>query len=128
MFDCDLSNINTIRFCYFPVFLTGIIFNNKQNKYSYRHTNAVYQEFLKSDQGAGFHGQVVLIGDSMGSILAYEALCRSNNSRQTDDDKNNDSEIDTKKFRKLRGRPRDAASASSMCRSHSRYENSGAVP
>jgi hypothetical protein len=40
--------------------------------------NQVYQEFLKSDEGRGFNGQVTIVGDSMGSILAHDALCRSN--------------------------------------------------
>ncbi|XP_023246187.1 protein retinal degeneration B [Copidosoma floridanum] len=39
--------------------------------------NQVYQEFVRSDEGRGFHGQVCVIGDSVGSILAYDALCRS---------------------------------------------------
>ena len=50
--------------------------------------NQVYQEFLKSEEGLGFSGQVVCIGDSMGSILAYDALTRHSHSGQyvTDDD------------------------------------------
>ncbi|KAG1678718.1 Protein retinal degeneration B [Nymphon striatum] len=39
-------------------------------------TNQVYHEFLKSNDGNGFNGQVVLVGDSVGSILGYDALCR----------------------------------------------------
>ncbi|KAK6638198.1 hypothetical protein RUM44_008626 [Polyplax serrata] len=39
--------------------------------------NSAYQDFIKSDEGKGFSGQIVLIGDSVGSILAYDALCRS---------------------------------------------------
>ncbi|KAH8420110.1 hypothetical protein KR009_005936 [Drosophila setifemur] len=42
--------------------------------------NIVYHEFLKSEEGHGFSGQIVMLGDSMGSLLAYEALCRSNGS------------------------------------------------
>ena len=39
--------------------------------------NQVFTDFLHSEEGLGFCGQVVLIGDSMGSILAYDALlCR----------------------------------------------------
>lgn len=38
--------------------------------------NMVYGEFLKSDDGRNFNGQIVLIGDSMGSVLAFDALCR----------------------------------------------------
>lgn len=40
--------------------------------------NKVYNEFLrsyeKSSAGAPFTGQVVLVGDSLGSLLAYDAL------------------------------------------------------
>lgn len=39
--------------------------------------NAVYNEFLKSEDGAGFSGQVCIVGDSMGSVLAYDAMNRS---------------------------------------------------
>lgn len=46
--------------------------------------NIIYQEFLKSDEGNGFNGQVCLVGDSMGSILGYDALCRSNRSNDSD--------------------------------------------
>lgn len=39
--------------------------------------NAVFNEFIKSDDGKGFNGQVCIVGDSMGSVLAYDALCRT---------------------------------------------------
>lgn len=39
--------------------------------------NQAYVEFLKSDEGKGFHGHIAAIGDSIGSILAHDALCRS---------------------------------------------------
>lgn len=39
--------------------------------------NAVYQEFIKSEEGKGFSGHVYFIGDCMGSIVGYDALCRS---------------------------------------------------
>ena len=38
--------------------------------------NEVFANFLQSEEGSGFCGHVCLIGDSMGSILAYDALCR----------------------------------------------------
>jgi hypothetical protein len=38
--------------------------------------NEVFSDFLRSEEGMGFCGQVCLIGDSMGSILGYDALCR----------------------------------------------------
>lgn len=37
--------------------------------------NKVYNEFLNSNEGAQFEGQVVVIGDSLGSLLVYDALC-----------------------------------------------------
>ncbi|XP_013794792.1 protein retinal degeneration B-like isoform X2 [Limulus polyphemus] len=39
--------------------------------------NQTYHEFLKSEEGSGFSGQVFVIGDSMGAVLAYDALCRT---------------------------------------------------
>ncbi|CAN7986854.1 unnamed protein product [Ixodes hexagonus] len=39
--------------------------------------NQVYHDFLKSEQGQGFTGQVSLIGDSLGAILGFDALCRA---------------------------------------------------
>ncbi|XP_022651080.1 protein retinal degeneration B-like isoform X1 [Varroa destructor] len=41
--------------------------------------NTVYHDFLKSPEGLGFTGQVVLIGDSLGAILAFDAVSRSPN-------------------------------------------------
>ena len=50
--------------------------------------NQVYQEFLRSEEGHGFNGQVIFIGDSLGSILTYDALIRSSQPTQytTDDE------------------------------------------
>lgn len=41
--------------------------------------NQIYADFLKSEDGHGFNGQVVILADSMGSILAHDALCRTSN-------------------------------------------------
>lgn len=70
--------------------------------------NIVYHEFLKAEEGHGFSGQIVMLGDSMGSLLAYEALCRSNtgsagdvgsrSSRADDDERFNDSDLDAKRL------------------------------
>ncbi|XP_076472985.1 protein retinal degeneration B-like [Babylonia areolata] len=38
--------------------------------------NAVYHEFLASPEGKGFAGQVCILADSTGSLLAYDALTR----------------------------------------------------
>ncbi|XP_072290148.1 membrane-associated phosphatidylinositol transfer protein 2-like isoform X2 [Eucyclogobius newberryi] len=40
--------------------------------------NQVYGEFLKSMDGAAFSGQVCLIGDCVGGIMGFDALCSSN--------------------------------------------------
>ncbi|XP_018416773.1 PREDICTED: membrane-associated phosphatidylinositol transfer protein 3, partial [Nanorana parkeri] len=39
--------------------------------------NQVYDEFLKSPDGSGFNGQICLIGDCVGGILGFDALCHS---------------------------------------------------
>ncbi|NWQ81282.1 PITM1 protein, partial [Columbina picui] len=39
--------------------------------------NQAYSTFLHSGEGAGFCGQVVLLGDCVGGILGFDALCRS---------------------------------------------------
>nr|XP_033776440.1 membrane-associated phosphatidylinositol transfer protein 1 isoform X2 [Geotrypetes seraphini] len=39
--------------------------------------NQAYGDFLKSREGTGFCGQVVLIGDCVGGILAFDVLCHS---------------------------------------------------
>ncbi|XP_026945605.1 membrane-associated phosphatidylinositol transfer protein 1 isoform X2 [Sagmatias obliquidens] len=40
-------------------------------------TNQAYAAFLRSSEGVGFCGQVVLIGDGVGGILGFDALCHS---------------------------------------------------
>ncbi|XP_049906067.1 membrane-associated phosphatidylinositol transfer protein 2-like isoform X2 [Epinephelus moara] len=40
--------------------------------------NQVYTDFIKSLDGAAFSGQVCLIGDCVGGILGFDALCSSN--------------------------------------------------
>ncbi|GAB1296392.1 Membrane-associated phosphatidylinositol transfer protein 3 [Apodemus speciosus] len=39
--------------------------------------NHTYGEFLKSSDGIGFNGQVCLIGDCVGGLLAFDAICYS---------------------------------------------------
>merc|ERR1719347_1025308 len=51
--------------------------------------NKVYRNFLDSEEGFGFSGPVCLIGDSVGAILAYDALCRGSTAGRGD---NSDSE------------------------------------
>ncbi|XP_065202321.1 protein retinal degeneration B isoform X2 [Planococcus citri] len=44
--------------------------------------NNVYRHFLKTEEGFGFNGNICLIGDCMGAILAYDALCHSKRDRE----------------------------------------------
>lgn len=55
--------------------------------------NTAYQEFLKTEEGKGFNGQVAIIGDSMGAILAHDALCRVSNTRHGSDASNLDEDV-----------------------------------
>lgn len=40
-------------------------------------SNQIYREFLCSEEGKDFAGQVNVIGDSVGAIMVYDALCRT---------------------------------------------------
>ncbi|XP_057278602.1 membrane-associated phosphatidylinositol transfer protein 2 isoform X7 [Pezoporus wallicus] len=40
--------------------------------------NQAYSEFIRSQEGMSFNGQVCLVGDCVGGILAFDALCYSN--------------------------------------------------
>lgn len=40
--------------------------------------NQVYSDFIKSQEGISFNGQVCLIGDCVGGILGFDSLCFSN--------------------------------------------------
>ncbi|XP_017346482.1 membrane-associated phosphatidylinositol transfer protein 3 [Ictalurus punctatus] len=40
--------------------------------------NEVYRSFLQSPDGQGFTGQVCLLGDCVGGVLCFDALCFSN--------------------------------------------------
>ncbi|XP_040856508.1 membrane-associated phosphatidylinositol transfer protein 3 isoform X2 [Ochotona curzoniae] len=42
-----------------------------------KRANQVYAEFLRSADGIGFSGQVCLIGDCVGGLLAFDAICYS---------------------------------------------------
>ncbi|XP_037533514.1 membrane-associated phosphatidylinositol transfer protein 3 [Nematolebias whitei] len=43
--------------------------------------NQVYHNFLQSEDGQGFTGQVCLMGDCVGGVLCFDALCFSNHPR-----------------------------------------------
>lgn len=50
--------------------------------------NQIYNDFIKSDEGHGFAGQISFVGDSVGSILAYDALCRTVQYQSRNDSEN----------------------------------------
>lgn len=80
--------------------------------------NSAYMEFTKSGDGVGFSGQVVLIGDSMGSILAYDALCRSSVKQGENDGPEIDCNIEIGSDGKLLTAPvfrRRSSSTSEQC-------------
>ena len=39
--------------------------------------NVAYSDFLKSPEGCGFSGAVAVVADAAGSVLLYDALCKS---------------------------------------------------
>lgn len=55
-------------------------FHDAVNK-TVANANIGYAEFLKSEEGKGFNGQVAIIGDSIGALLAHDALCRTTPNR-----------------------------------------------
>uniref|UniRef100_A0A8C2XFH1 Membrane-associated phosphatidylinositol transfer protein 3 n=1 Tax=Cyclopterus lumpus TaxID=8103 RepID=A0A8C2XFH1_CYCLU len=56
--------------------------------------NQVYHRFLQSEDGQGFTGQVCLMGDCVGGVLCFDALCFSNHQRpgSPNSSKNNSTE------------------------------------
>ncbi|XP_046390635.1 protein retinal degeneration B isoform X2 [Ischnura elegans] len=60
-----------------PIFATSTPEYHEAVSRTINAANAAYQEFLRSEEGRGFSGQICLIGDSVGAILGYDALCRT---------------------------------------------------
>lgn len=74
----DLPNLTDIPIGAIPLLTTCTSdFLDSVNR-TVVNANHVYHEFLKSDEGRGFSGQIAIVGDSMGSILAHDGLCRTN--------------------------------------------------
>ncbi|XP_026484704.1 protein retinal degeneration B [Vanessa tameamea] len=83
-FDCSPSTSETPSLTndLIPIGAIPLIATSSPEYYEYVtktivSANMVYNEFIKSDDGKGFNGQVCIVGDSMGSVLAYDALCRT---------------------------------------------------
>lgn len=89
----ELPNLTDVPIGAIPLLTTcSPDFQEAINK-TVTNANAVYQEFLKSEEGKGFNGQVAIIGDSMGAILAHDALCRVSNTRHGSDASNLDEDV-----------------------------------
>ncbi|XP_055586787.1 protein retinal degeneration B isoform X2 [Uranotaenia lowii] len=74
----DIPNLTDIPIGAIPLLTTcSPDFQDSVNR-AVASANLVYAEFLKTEEGKGFSGQVALIGDSMGSVLVHDALCRNN--------------------------------------------------
>lgn len=121
----DLPNIADVPIGAIPLLtVSSPDFQDAINK-TVTAANTVYHEFLKSNEGCGFNGQIALIGDSMGAILAYDALCRTtttatsgsgSSSGYTDDDRIIDNDaMDVKKLL-VAPSPRRRSSSSSESR------------
>lgn len=111
----DLPNISDVPIGAIPLLsVTSPLFHEAINKFI-NEANQVFHNFVKSDDGSGFSGQVALVGDSMGSLLAYEALCRQK-SDDEDKDKLNDPEMDASKLLKAPSPRRRRSSSSSDTR------------
>ena len=59
-----------------PIFATASssFYADAVSKFSIE-ANRIYSDFLRSEEGKGFCGQICLVGDSVGAIVAYDALC-----------------------------------------------------
>ncbi|XP_069475755.1 membrane-associated phosphatidylinositol transfer protein 2 isoform X3 [Ambystoma mexicanum] len=57
--------------------------------------NQVYADFVKSQEGTSFAGQVCLVGDCVGGILGFDALCYSNQTISESQNSSRRGSIDT---------------------------------
>ncbi|XP_050346960.1 protein retinal degeneration B [Nymphalis io] len=83
-FDCSPSTSETPSLTndLIPIGAIPLIATSSPEYYEYVtktiiSANMVYNEFIKSEDGKGFNGQVCIVGDSMGSVLSYDALIRT---------------------------------------------------
>ncbi|CAF4420948.1 unnamed protein product [Rotaria socialis] len=71
----DISHGETLPINAIPLFATSNSGYQTNLANVVASANKVYQEFISSKEGRHFSGQVVIIGDANGAILAYDALC-----------------------------------------------------
>lgn len=73
--DSVSHTFNSIPISALPLFAVSSFDYQENVIQTINECNKIYQEFIKSDDGKGFNGKVCLIGDSIGSILGFDALC-----------------------------------------------------
>ncbi|KAH9419779.1 Membrane-associated phosphatidylinositol transfer protein 2 [Dermatophagoides pteronyssinus] len=73
--DSVSHTFNSIPISALPLFAVSSFDYHENIIQTINECNKTYQNFLKSDDGKGFNGKVCLIGDSIGSILGFDALC-----------------------------------------------------
>ena len=108
-----------------PIFATSSPdYHTSVNKVA-NSANQVFADFLNSEEGQGFCGQVVLIGDSMGAILAYDALCHSQIKRSSSDGSVNDNDhLHHHRNRSQSGESRSSSpKIDSASESHQQHQN-----
>lgn len=89
----DIPNLTDVPIGAIPLLTTcAPDFQDAINKTTVT-ANAIYADFLKSEEGKGFSGQVAIIGDSTGAILAHDALCRSSHARHGSEASNLDDDL-----------------------------------
>lgn len=95
-----------------PIFATSSPDYNTSVIKMVHSANQVFADFLNSEEGLGFCGQVVLIGDSMGAILAYDALCHSQIKRSSSDGSVNDNDLNHQHHHRNRSQSGESRSSS----------------
>ena len=76
----DVFSLNeNLPFSTIPLLISADMNKYRENLVRFtRECNRVYNEFLATGDGCLFQGQVVIIGDSIGSLLVYDSLCQLN--------------------------------------------------
>lgn len=69
------QTFGSIPFGALPLFAISALDYQENVVHVISQCNKVYADFLKSDEGKGFTGKVALLGDSVGAILGFDALC-----------------------------------------------------
>ncbi|XP_043940084.1 membrane-associated phosphatidylinositol transfer protein 1 [Protopterus annectens] len=75
--DCLSSSQDHIPLAALPLLATSSLHYQDAVSMVITRANQVYHDFLRSKEGMAFRGQVVLIGDCVGGILGFDALCHT---------------------------------------------------